>query len=142
MPDDATSADAPEVTFLPAPPEVTVIVVRGGRLYVGLGAPPAPIGATYEEALASLPAWRRAMPEGTELRPLAREGGAVEMVFAGPDGRVHTVPPNAGILAGFRYARSRRGFRLRAGLTCEHMARALGLLIHSREGAFAVGEPL
>jgi len=139
MLDPTPDPDAPEVTLEPAPPEVTVIVVRGGRVYVALGAPPAPIGATYEEALASLPAWRKAMPEGTELRPVRREGGAVDLVFVGPDGRIHGVPPNAGILAGFRYARLRQGFRLRAGLTVEHMARALGLLIHSREGAFAAG---
>lgn len=121
---------------------VTVIEARAGRIYVTAGPPPETIGCTHAEAAAFIPEWREAMPVGTELRPLVRCVGFVEVFYAGPDRRIRSVPPNAGVLAGFRYSRSRGGFRLRAGLTCETMARALGLLLHSREGAFAVGDPL
>ncbi len=107
--------------------------MKGGRVY------PRALAPVDADALAS---WRALLPVGTKLYPVHRSAlRAVAFVFAS-GGEVRPVPPGAGVAAGFQYSRKHRAFRLRSGETPHHIARAIGLLIHSREAAFTQGDPL
>ena len=100
---------------------------RGARLYA---VSPTPCDAE------TLAAWRALMPVGTSLYGVARPASRVLAVVFAVGGKIRPVPPLAGTVAGYRYSRKHQGFRLRPGDTCAQIARALGLVIHSRESAF------